>query len=142
MTRSKTKGAMLAAGAAALLFAGLTGGALAHPDGDREKMRKVIILDGAEKGEKGARRIVRLDGERPHCKGEKTEVVEETGAKGEKQKTRIVLCARDGAAPADRARHLAEALARVESNDALSPEHREKVAAAIREAMEKTSEAK
>lgn len=141
MTMSKTSGARLAAGAAALLSAGLAGGAFAHPhpDGDREKVRKVIILEDEEK--KGARRIVRLDGARSHCAGEKTEVVEESGAEGEKQKTRIVVCARDGAAPGDRARHLAEALARVQSNDALSPEHREKLAAAIREAMEKTSEA-
>lgn len=141
MSMSNSIRAGMAAGAAALAFAGPASGAFAHPhEGDDKKVRKVVILEDAPK--KGTHRVVRLEGERPHCAGEKTEVVEDTEAEGEKQKTRIVVCARDGAAPADRARHLAEALARVQSNDALSPEHREKVAAAIREAMEKTSEAK
>ena len=126
----------LAAGAAALAIAGLAGGAMAHPHPEGgEKVRKIVILEGKEKGAKGARHIVHIEGGRPMCAGEKTEVVEETGT-DKKEKTRIVICGKEGLSREERAARLEEALERVQANDSLSAEHRERMTAALREVME------
>lgn len=127
----------LAAGAAALAIAGLAGGATAHPHPEGgDKVRKIVVVEGGEKGAKGARHIVHLEGGRPMCAGEKTEVVEETGGDDKKQKTKIVICGKSDVPVAERAAKLQEAIDRVQANEELSAEHREKVTTALRQVME------
>ena len=138
MNMSTKIGAKLTAGAAALALAGLAGGAMAHPHPEGgDKVRKIMILEDGEKGEKGARHIVHLEGGRPMCAGEKTEVVEETGGDDKKQKTKIVICGGPDIPMAERAAKLQEAIDRVQANENLSAEHREKVTTALREVMDR-----
>lgn len=124
--------------AAAVLLGGV---AIAHPhpEGDAREKRSERIVIVSEKGDgKHARERVRefrMDG--PHglsrCGGDKTEVDESTG---DKERTRIVICG-DGANAAERTEHLERALARIEANDALSAEHKVRITAKLREAIEK-----
>jgi prophage tail gpP-like protein len=123
----------------------LGGAALAHPhpDGDakeRTTERIVIVSEkrDAEHGAQDAReriREFRIEGRdvMADCGGDKTEVEESTG---DKEKTRIIICDA-GANGAERAEHLERALARIEANEALSAEHKVRITAKLREAIDK-----
>ena len=132
----------LAAAAAIVGAAGLGAAAAAHshPDGDGEgkKVRQILILEGEgkEKLEKGRAHAFRIErGELlAKCAGEKTEI-DETSGDGEKQRTRIVICDKGSADPAARAEQLEKAIERIDGNDEMSAEHRERVTTALREAI-------
>lgn len=128
----------LAAGAAALAIAGLAGGATAHPHPEGgDKVRQITILETGEKGARDGRHIVHLEGGRPMCAGEKTQVVEETGGDDKKEKTKVVICGKSDIPMAERAAKLQEAIDRVQANENLSAEHRERVTTALRQAMDR-----
>jgi hypothetical protein len=119
----------------------LGGAAIAHPhsDGDAKEKRTERIVIVSEKGDREhSRERVRefrmedRDG-MAHCGGDKTEVDESTG---DKERTRIVICG-DGADSAARAEHLERALARIQDNDSLSAEHKARISAKLREAIDK-----
>ena len=75
------------------------------------------------------------DGKLAGCTGERTEVDEETGAEGTKEKTRILLCHDDKLSPAERAARLEKTLERIRSDDKLSGEHKARVEAALQTAI-------
>ncbi|MEA3038788.1 MAG: hypothetical protein QOE79_1301 [Sphingomonadales bacterium] len=68
-----------------------------------------------------------------NCTGAKDEV-NESSSDG-REKTHIVLCGNGDVSPAVRAERLQHALARIEANDSISAEHKEKVVAALRDAI-------
>jgi hypothetical protein len=119
----------------------LGGAALAHPHpgGDAKETRteRIVIVSEKGDGEHAGERVREFRMEGPdgmaHCGGDKTEVDESTG---DKERTRIVICG-DGADGADRAKHLEGALARIEANDSLSAEHKARITAKLREAIDK-----
>ena len=151
--------------AAALLLAGAGGAALAHPhpDGDREQVKRFVIIEDGQSGEHHAKgeRVRRVeiirDGEhhagadgarvrhfemRGHlvdCDGG-DKVVEESGEEDGK-KTKIVICTKGGpnAATAER---IEKALARIRDNDELSPEQKARIETALRSAMERARSAR
>jgi hypothetical protein len=120
----------------------LGGAAIAHPhpDGDSKERRTERIVIVSEKGDGDHKRErvreFRMEGRDglAHCGGDKTEVDESTG---DRERTRIVICG-DGASSAERAEHLERALARIEDNDALSAEHKARISAKLREAIDKS----
>src|SRR3954467_2970575 len=67
------------------------------------------------------------------CTGAKDEVNEST-ADG-REKTHIIVCGNGDVSPALRAERLQHALTRIDANDSLSAEHKEKVVAALRDAI-------
>jgi hypothetical protein len=94
----------------------------------------VIVMTDARRAEGEAPRRLRiLDvGDDKDC------TRSETGDEG-KERTRIIVCTKggDALASADRAEKLERALERIQQNDDLSAEHKERVAAALREAIER-----
>jgi hypothetical protein len=58
-----------------------------------------------------------------------------------REKTHIILCAAGEGNDADRAEHLEQAISRIEQNQDLSAEHKEKVIAALREAIDRLNAA-
>lgn len=135
----------LAAAAALAAAAGTGAAAIAHPhaDGEGKEIRRIVVLDGEgkEKVKDVHTREIRNElGERlAKCEGKKTEIDETTGGE-EKQRTRIVICGDTGTDQAVRAEKLEKALARISENDKLSPEHRERVTTALREAISRMRE--
>ena len=136
---------LAAAAAITTMGLGAAAGAHPHPDGeDGKKIHKVIILEGAEADAKlklkEGERVRILRGDRSamlaKCEGEKVEVDEATDGEKKKERTRIVLCTKGDADPAERAAHLEKALERIASNESLSAEHRERMTTALREALE------
>src|SRR5688500_14398649 len=67
------------------------------------------------------------------CGGERTEVDESTG----NDRTRIVFCGKSDLSAAQRIEKLEKALDRINANDELSAEHKDKVTAALRGAIER-----
>jgi hypothetical protein len=142
VTSNKLILALAAAGAAGLGFA-TVGVAHPHPDG---QSRKVIVLtDHETKGEHrrdGKHRIRTFRHHRGpghgaslvHCEGERREIG--GGESEDGKKTRIILCSKGGDSAAQ-AEKLERALERVQANDHLEGEHKEKVVAALREALER-----
>jgi hypothetical protein len=154
MKMPSTKLVRLAA-AAALVAIGGSGAALAKADKGGEKVQKIIILrDGPApeggKGETHEFRIVRrgpgggevrafsFDGKEIAC-ADGDKVVDHSEGDG-KQKTKILICDKGGD-PAMRAKHIEEAMARINSNEHLSAETKARITASLREALERTRSA-
>lgn len=156
--------------AAALLLAGAGGAALAHPhpDGEREKVEKFIIIDdggehhakGHGKGERvrrveiirdgkggehhaGGDRVRRVEmhgiGRLADCDGGEKIVDEQSGDGG--KKTKVVIC-RKGAPTAADAKHLEDALARISDHDHLSDEQKARIETALRSAIDRARSAR
>lgn len=157
----------LALAASALTAGALAGAAaLAHPEHDGEGVRKEIIVvnevDGAKDGKdgevrrfhierdgkgksdvriiqmrhdgKGPAPVISLDGQTlRNCDGG-DRLVDET-AGDDKHKTKVIICGKGD--PAARAQHLEQALARIQSNEHISAEHKEKIAASLRDAIDR-----
>jgi hypothetical protein len=135
----------IAAAASALLgAAGLADAVLAHPhpEGEKEKrLERIVILDGKPElkgdlkdGSKVRHFRMVHPGGTMRCDGDKTEI-DQTSKGGEK--TKVFLCMKGDVSSADRVKHLEKALERINSDSQFSAEHRAKVAASIREAIEK-----
>jgi hypothetical protein len=135
--------ALISAAAGAALLAGgfaLTA-AMAAGDDDTKartetRTEQVIVITDRKGGGDGSDdphvRTFVMD-HAANCTGDKDEVNEST-ADG-REKTHIVLCGNGDVSPAVRAERLQHALARIEANDSLSAEHKEKVVAALRDAI-------
>ena len=112
-----------------------------HDGKPGEHVREFHIKRDGKPGEHGEHvRAFRMlhDGKTIECpEGDRTEVDEETGADGKKEKTRIVVCHDDKLTGAERAAKLEKTLERLRSDDKLSGEHRARVEAAIQSAIEK-----
>jgi hypothetical protein len=138
--------------AAALLAGGAAFAvpALAHPHADGKTDRIMILhSDGADHGDRkaGAKsaprqfHVMRFDGKDSpiHCDGDKTEV--STDEK-DGRKTRFFVCTDDKLTGAQRAEKLEQALERIQANEHLSAEHKERVTGALRDAIGKMRETK
>ena len=123
--------------------------------GDGEGERRVIRIerDGKGKGE-GAHavrierggpgehrlRTIMLDGKRlADCEGGEKLVDESAG--DDKEKTKVIICG-EGGDPAARRQRLEQALARINANEHISTEHKEKIAASLRAAIERAESAR
>jgi hypothetical protein len=136
------------AAAGALLLAGLgfanaafaCDPASAHGDA---KADKVIVLSNHRHSGDGERRVrVMHDGAMAvaDCGGERAAVSESTD--GDRERTRIILCGKGDLTDAQRVEKLERALARISANEELSAEHKEKVTAALRAAIERLRSAR
>jgi hypothetical protein len=108
-----------------------------HPEG-AEKIERVIVMTGDRDSTKGDVRSFRIHrGEGgvalSDCDGDKTEIEEGAG----KEKTRIFFCGKPSLTSEERARKLEEVRSRLAKNDRLSGEHRARVDAALKEAIER-----
>jgi hypothetical protein len=155
MQKDSKKLARLAAAAAALLLAGVAGSAFAHPDKGGEKVQKIIILkEGpAPEGGKGETHTFRIERRGPGGPGvhvfqfdgkeiacaDGDKVVEHSEG-DDKKKTKVLICDKGGD-PAMRAKHLEEALERINSNEHLTAETKARITASLREALERTRNA-
>ena len=109
-------------------------------DGKGEHVRTFHIERHGEDGKAGGRhvRAFRIDGANMiDCDGEKTEIDEATGGERERTRTRVVICGKGDLNAAQRIEKLEKALSRINANQEISVEHKEKVTAALREAMER-----
>lgn len=68
------------------------------------------------------------------CRGERSEVDESSDNGSER--TRVIICGREGVSVAQRAEKLEQALARINANEHLSGESKARVSEALREALE------
>ncbi|HEX2762520.1 MAG TPA: hypothetical protein VHM92_01575 [Allosphingosinicella sp.] len=155
-------GLRAAAAAGAIIAAGLAGAAFAHPEheGDKDKkVTKMVVItehvreDGKAEGKgervrtfrierdgKGATADARIhafalgDGPALKCDGGE-KLVDET-AGDDKDKTKIVICSK-GATPAQSAERLEQAIAKIQENDEISAEHKAKITAALRAAIDR-----
>lgn len=118
----------------------LAGAVLAHPHegGDgKEKIQKVIVLNGKHDGKDGEKRVrefrvLRGEGGELRCPdGDATKIDETTDG----DRTKILICGGDKVSGADRAKKLEEALARIRSHDHMGAEHKAKVEAALQDAI-------
>jgi hypothetical protein len=102
-----------------------------------EHVERFVLVDHKGQGESGDPHVfaVALADGGASCTGNADEVSQQS--EDGKQKTKIVICSAGEASPADRAERLQRAIARVEANQELSAEHKEKVVAALREAIER-----
>ena len=161
MQRKLTGAARFAAAAGALAVAafGLGAPGIAHPHGEEDgavtKTEKVIILrEGDSKHDRKGKRVRTFhiegdgkagDGERHvrvmrfgegalhDCDGQEV-VRSETG--GENDKTKVIICSKEQLTEAQRIEKIEKVLNRIQSNDKLSAEHKEKVTAALRRAID------
>jgi hypothetical protein len=116
--------------------------ATATPETPKSESRTeqiVVIRDGGKggtHGEHAARRVrvEALDRTGSHCSGRKSEVDE--ASRDGRERTHILVCG-DRLSAADRASELEHALARIEANSELSAEHKARVVAALREAIDR-----
>jgi len=131
-----------AAAGAAMLAGGLAVTAVRAAGDDDGKARtetrteQVIVMTNRKGGEGGDDSHVRtftFDSAASACTGARDEVNETSG--DGREKTRILFCANGNASPAERAERLQHALARIEANDSLSAEQKEKVVTALRDAI-------
>ncbi|MEA3035679.1 MAG: hypothetical protein QOH04_1444 [Sphingomonadales bacterium] len=134
--------ALIGAAAGTALLAGGFALTAAWAGDDEGKARtetrteQVIVLTDRKGGEGSDDPHVRtfvMDHGSAACTGAKDEV-NESSADG-REKTRIIVCGNGDVSPALRAERLQHALARIEANDSLSAEHKEKVVAALRDAI-------
>ena len=133
--------AFISAAAGAAMLAGGFAVTAARAAGDDDgkaraetRTEQMIVMTnrtGQEGGDDAHVRTFMLDHAASACTGVKDEV-NETSADG-REKTHILFCG--NASPADRAERLQHALARIESNDSLSAEQKEKVVTALRDAI-------
>jgi hypothetical protein len=117
--------------------------ALAHPEGGKTDRIMILHTDGGEQGEAGKRplrefHVMRMDGKGPaeRCDGDKTEIEDEKDGR----KTRFFLCTDGRLSSAERAEKMEQALERIQSNEHMSAEHKERVAVALREAISRVRE--
>jgi hypothetical protein len=141
MKTMKTLHLAAALGAAAWAAGLAATGAAAANDTQGRKVehveRFVVVTDHKGNSEAGAPRVEAFalaDGA-ASCSGSRDEVSQQS--EDGKQKTRIVLCSTGEMSAADRAERLQHAIARVEANQELSAEQKEKVVTALREAIER-----
>jgi hypothetical protein len=135
MTSKASAFAKLAAAASVAL----TGAALAHPheSGDGEKVHKVIVLsprDGSKAADREVREFRMLRREKGGFSwpnGADTKIDEATGG----DRTKILICSDDKLSSAERAKKLEDVLARLQSEDHFSAEHKAKVEGALQEAI-------
>jgi len=145
--RSKMIRALGAVGAAGMIAAvglGFSSPGFAH---DPTKVEKVIIItdhsDGGGAEHRGGGdaerhiRTFRMDGAgmMASCGGERDAVSESTD--GGRERTRIVVCGNGNLSPTQRIEKLEHALTRINANEELSAEHKEKVTAALRAEIER-----
>lgn len=143
---------LLKTAAAAALIAGgalVAAGAFAHPHPEGEadgKTKKVVIIErvggdgkGHPKGEARMHGFKIHGGDLANCEGGEKLVDESAG--DDKQKTKIIICNKGEANPAERAKRLEQALSRIESNEHLSAEHKAKIAASLRAAIDRARSA-
>jgi hypothetical protein len=107
-----------------------------HGDGN---VRTIRIERSGEHGDgKRVRAFHMGDGARMiDCGGERTEIDEATPGENARERTKIVFCGKDGLSAAQRIEKLEKALDRINANDELSAEHKDKVTAALRGAIER-----
>ena len=104
-------------------------------DGEGRRIRTFHIdRDGkAGDGERHVR-VIRLDGDRlADCGGEEV-VRSETG--DDKDKTKVIICSKDQLTQAQRVEKIEKALTRIQANDDLSAEQKERITASLRRAIE------
>jgi hypothetical protein len=119
----------------------LAGAALAHPEhgGDgKNEVQQVILLSKADgKGPHEAVRQFRMmrgeNGTFTCPNGDETKIDETTGG----ERTKVLICSDDKLSNADRARKLEETLAKLRSGEHLGAAHKDKVEAALQEAINK-----
>ncbi|MEA3062211.1 MAG: hypothetical protein QOJ94_1992 [Sphingomonadales bacterium] len=134
--------ALISAAAGAALLAGGFAVTAAWAAGDDDakartetRTEQVIVLTDRKGGDGADDPHVRtfVMDHAANCTGA-TDEVNESSSDG-REKTHIVLCGNGDVSPAVRAERLQHALARIEANDSLSAEHKEKVVAALRDAI-------
>jgi hypothetical protein len=143
---NRTMRAVVAAGA--LVLAGAAAAALAHPhpDGDGRKVARIVIIrDGAGgkheagAGDRRVRRFERHGGGLADCAGGE-KIVDDNAGDGDRQ-TKVIICSKGGNS-ARSAKHLEEALARITANDELSDEQKDRIATALRSAIDRARSAR
>ena len=121
--------------------------------GEGEGARRVVRIERDGKGEAHALHIrhagpgehrvrtIMLDGKGlADCDGGEKLVDESAG--DDKEKTKVVICRKGDGDPAASAERLEKVLARINSSEHLSAEHKEKVAASLRAAIDRTRSAR
>jgi hypothetical protein len=134
-----------AAAAAALAIAFVAAGPAAasdEPPASARKTEKIVIIERAGPHAEGTvREVHRLriegggDALAAECAGPKDEV--NAASEDGKQRTHIVLCGNTQLSAAERIEKLEHVLSRLEARDDLSPDHKARVTAALREAIER-----
>ena len=107
-------------------------GAAGH-DGKRIRTFHIPRDGKAGDGERHVRVMRFGAGDLEDCGGDQV-VRSETG--GENDKTKVVICSKDQLTEAQRIEKIEKVLNRIQSNGELSPEHNERVTAALRRAIE------
>jgi hypothetical protein len=103
-----------------------------HPDGDRGKIDRMIILSDRHDGEPRKRLgALHIDRAGSNCEGESTKIEEG----GDTERTKIFLCHDGKASAAERAERLEKALVRIRSDEHFSAEHKARVETALEEAI-------
>ncbi|HEX8381163.1 MAG TPA: hypothetical protein VF619_11525 [Allosphingosinicella sp.] len=136
--------------AAALLLAGIGGAASAHPhpegEGEGKKVERFVIIHDGKAGEHhaGADRIRRfemhgLPGRLADCDGGE-KIVDEAGGDGD-DKTKVIIC-RKGEFAAGDAKHLEDALARIQREDHFTDEQKARIETALRSAIDRARSAR
>ena len=92
-----------------------------------------VERDGKAGGERHVR-VMRLDGDRLADCGREEVVRSETG--GENDKTKVIICSKGELSQAQRVEKIEKVLTRIQANDDLSAEQKERVTAALRRAIE------
>ena len=104
-------------------------------DADGRRIRTIRIDRDGKAGE-GERRVHVMrfgEGEMHDCGGEEV-VRSETG--DENDKTKVIICSKDQLTQAQRVEKIEKVLTRIQANDDLSAEQKERVTAALRRAIE------
>src|SRR3954469_21453704 len=132
---SAAMGAALLAGGFALTAARAVGDDEGKARTETRTEQVIVLTDrkGGEGGDDSHVRTFVMDHGSAACTGARDEV-NESSTDG-REKTRIIVCGNGDVSPALRAERLQHALARIEANDSLSAEHKEKVVAALRDAI-------
>jgi hypothetical protein len=135
--------ALIGAAAGAAMLAGGFALTAARAAGDDDakartetRTEQVIVMTDRKghEGDDGAHvRTFMLDHAATACTGARDEVNESSG--DGRERTHIILCGNGNVSAADRAERLQHALARIEANDSLSAEQKEKVVVALRDAI-------
>ena len=137
---------VLPAAAAIGLAGAYAAPALAQSEGEAKQDRVMILhTEGGKHGEHGEHgtdgtgavrqfHVMRLDGAEPSakCDGDKTEVTDEKDGR----KTKFFICTGGRQlTSAERVEKLEKALERIQSDEHMSAEHKERVAGALRDAI-------
>ena len=124
-----------------------TPGFAQEEQGDGKKQERIVVIerhegDSKKHADAGRRtRVMSLDGEHRlrDCSAKGGEPTEFTSDGDGKKKVKILICGKDGElSGAQRAERLEQALARIQSNEHLSAEAKERIGQSLREAIERT----